>query len=296
MIGLGKMGGSMALRLLRTGHDVVGFDLDESLTRPLIDDGLNGTVSAEALVRHVIAPRHIWMMVPAGDVVDAVIAELLPHLSEGDTLIDGGNSDYRNTLRRRDELAPHGIELVDVGTSGGVWGLELGYCMMVGGSKAAVERLQPALDSLAGDEGEWSHVGPTGAGHFVKMVHNGIEYGIMQAYAEGFALLREKEEFDLDLHAVAELWRHGSVIRSWLLDLTAELLDEDPRLEGIAPYVPDSGEGRWTVREAIDLNVAAPVITTALLQRIQSRDETSFAFRMLAGMRRQFGGHAVRKL
>ena len=295
MIGLGKMGANMAVRLLRDGHDVVGFDLDDAVVRPLISSGLNGTVSLEALVRHVTAPRHIWMMVPAGKAVDGVIAALLPHLEEGDLLIDGGNSDYRNTLRRKDELDERGMGLVDVGTSGGVWGLENGYSLMVGGEPEWIDRLAPALDTLGFNGGEgWARVGPTGAGHFVKMVHNGIEYGLMQAYAEGFAVMQRKEEFELDLHAIAEIWRQGSVIRSWLLDLTAEMLGEDPGLDGIAPYVPDSGEGRWTVREAIDLNVAAPVITTALLQRIQSRDESSFAHRMLAGMRRQFGGHAVR--
>ncbi len=296
MIGLGKMGGNMALRLLRDGHDVVGYDLNEDLVRPLLSSGLNGTVSIEALVRHVTGPRHIWMMVPAGNAVEGVLAALLPHLEDGDVLIDGGNSDYRNTLRRSRELSKHGVGLIDVGTSGGVWGLEHGYSLMVGGDADAVERLAPALDTLAFNDGEgWGHVGPTGAGHFVKMVHNGIEYGVMQAYAEGFAVMKQKEEFALDLHGVAEIWRQGSVIRSWLLDLTADMLSEDADLAEIAPYVPDSGEGRWTVREAIDLNVAAPVITTALLQRIQSRDETSFAHRMLAGMRRKFGGHAVKE-
>lgn len=296
MVGLGKMGGNMALRLIRSGHDVVGFDLNADSVKALVSSGLNGAASPAALCKHVVAPRHIWIMVPAGGPVDATVSALLPHLSEGDVLIDGGNSDYRNTLRRKDELAEDGIEYVDVGTSGGVWGLENGYSMMVGGSEDAVNRLQPALDSLAYNDGAgWERVGPTGAGHFVKMIHNGIEYGLMQAYAEGFAVMERKEEFEIDLHKVAEVWRQGSVIRSWLLDLTSEMLAEDPKLEEIAPYVPDSGEGRWTVREAIDLNVAAPVITTALLQRIQSRDEEAFAHRMLAGMRRMFGGHAVRE-
>ncbi|MEX0821952.1 MAG: decarboxylating 6-phosphogluconate dehydrogenase [Rhodothermales bacterium] len=296
MVGLGKMGGSMSLRLVRKRHRVVAFDLSDETVAKYEEKGVDGATSIEHLVEQLDAPRRIWMMVPAGDAVDATIDSLRPLLDEGDVLIDGGNSDYRNTMRRGRELAGRGIHLVDAGTSGGVWGLEEGYCLMVGGPEGVVDGLRPVLDDLASDGAAgWDRVGPTGSGHFVKMVHNGIEYGVMQAYAEGFAVLEAKKEFDVDLHAVSELWRHGSVIRSWLLDLTTNLFDEDPDLDDIAPFVPDSGEGRWTVREAIDLNVAAPVITTSLLQRIASRDERSFAHRVLSGMRNQFGGHAVKR-
>jgi 6-phosphogluconate dehydrogenase len=235
-------------------------------------------------------------MVPSGSAVDDAIVAVRQGLSEGDVIIDGGNSDYRDSMRRHAELRRNGIGFVDVGTSGGIWGLENGYCLMVGGDAEAVAGLRPIFDALSTDGSQgWGHVGPGGSGHFVKMIHNGIEYGMMQAMAEGFAVMEAKEELGIDLHQVAEIWRHGSVVRSWLLDLTADLFAEDPKLQEIAPYVADSGEGRWTVREAIDLNIAAPVITTSLLQRIQSRDELSFANRVLAGMRRQFGGHAVRQ-
>ncbi len=294
MVGLGKMGGNMALRLLRKGHEVVGYDLDEEVVRGLSAQNLVGATSLEKLVAALERPRHVWMMVPSGAPVDATIELLLPVLDEGDVLIDGGNSDYRDTLRRHASLKEAGVDLVDVGTSGGVWGLENGYCLMAGGDDEAVDRLSGALRDLAADgDAGWAHVGLAGSGHFAKMVHNGIEYGMMQAMAEGFAVMEAKEEFDFDLHQVAEVWRHGSVVRAWLLDLTSALLADDPELSEIAAYVPDSGEGRWTVREAIDLNVAAPVITTSLLQRIESRDPSPFAHRILAGMRQQFGGHEV---
>ncbi len=296
MIGLGKMGGSMVLRLLRHEHSVIGFDLSAQVVSEYEQSGMTGADSLEALVMQCTLPRHIWMMVPAGDAVDATIAALAPVLEEGDVLIDGGNSDYRNTIRRARALSDRGVMLVDAGTSGGIWGLEEGYCLMVGGDKQAVERLAPVFDALACDGSEgWGHVGPAGAGHFVKMVHNGIEYGMMQAYAEGFAIMAKSDRFDLDIHAIAHIWRHGSVVRSWLLDLTADALEEDADLRDIAPFVPDSGEGRWTVREAIDLNIPAPVITASLLQRIQSRDDRSFAHRLLSGMRNRFGGHSVKK-
>ncbi len=294
MVGLGKMGGNMARRLLRASHDVIGFDLDRSVVESLGVENLTGASSLEHVAAQLRPPRHVWLMVPSGHAVDATLEQLVPALSKGDVVVDGGNSDYRDTLRRYDELRAHELHFVDVGVSGGVWGLENGYCLMAGGDDGAVERLSPVLRDLA-IEGGWGHVGPTGSGHFVKMIHNGIEYGMMQAIAEGFAVMEAKREFDVDLHDVAEIWRHGSVVRSWLLDLTTRMLEDDPDLADIAPYVSDSGEGRWTVREAIDLNVAAPVITTSLLQRIQSRDESSFAHRMLAGLRRQFGGHAVRE-
>jgi 6-phosphogluconate dehydrogenase len=296
MVGLGKMGGGMALRLLRGGHAVIGYDLLETTVAGFAEDGLTGAHSLEELAGGMEPPRHVWIMVPAGATVDATIGDLLPLLSPGDVLIDGGNSDYRNTIRRARELEQHEVALVDAGTSGGVWGLDAGYCLMVGGPSQAVEGLAPAFDTLAYDGGAgWGHVGPAGAGHFVKMVHNGIEYGMMQAYAEGFAVLEAKKEFELDLHGITQIWRHGSVVRSWLLDLTASLLEADPDLSEIAPFVPDSGEGRWTVREAIDLDVPAPVITTSLIQRLQSRDARAFGNRVLAGMRNQFGGHAVRR-
>ncbi len=296
MIGLGKMGGGMVLRLLRHDHSVIGFDLSAQVVSQYEKSGMTGADSLEALAMQCTLPRYIWMMVPAGDAVDATIAALAPLLEEGDVLIDGGNSDYRNTIRRARALSDHGVMLVDAGTSGGIWGLEEGYCLMVGGDKQAVERLAPVFDALACDGSEgWGHVGPAGAGHFVKMVHNGIEYGMMQAYAEGFAIMAESDRFDLDTHAVSHIWRHGSVVRSWLLDLTADVLEEDADLRDIAPFVPDSGEGRWTVREAIDLNIPAPAITASLLQRIQSRDDRSFAHRLLSAMRNRFGGHSVKR-
>ena len=296
MIGLGKMGGNMVLRLLRDEHEVIGFDLSTPKVAVYEEKGLIGAESAGMLALRLEPPRHIWMMVPAGDAVDATIAALMHVLEKGDLIVDGGNSDYRNTMRRARKLRERGIHLVDVGTSGGVWGLKSGYCLMVGGADEAVRRLEPVLNALACDDGKgWGHVGATGAGHFVKMVHNGIEYGMMQAYAEGFAVMEARKDLHLDLHEVAETWRHGSVIRSWLLDLTTDLLKEDASLNKIAPFVPDSGEGRWTVREAIDLNIPAPIITLSLLQRIESRDDHSFAHRMLAGMRNRFGGHAVKQ-
>lgn len=293
MVGLGKMGGNMSRRLLRAGHDLVGFDLDAGVVEELASENMEGASSLGDLAGRLSPPRHVWLMVPAGRIVDATVEDLLPALSEGDVIIDGGNSDYRDTQRRHRELQSHGVDLVDVGTSGGIWGLENGYCLMIGGPAEVVDRLAGIMQDLAIDGG-WGHVGPAGSGHFVKMIHNGIEYGMMQAIAEGFAIMEAKGEFDLDLHQVAEIWRHGSVVRSWLVDLTARMLEQDAELATIAAFVPDSGEGRWTVREAIDLNVAAPVITTSLLQRIQSRDEAPFAYRILAGLRQQFGGHAVR--
>ena len=296
MIGLGKMGANMARRLMRDGHAVVGFDLDDDAVHDLEADGAAGATDLDALVGQLDPPRVCWMMVPAGDAVDATIDEVLPHLNAGDVLVDGGNSNYKDTLRRADRTAETGVHYVDVGTSGGVWGLKEGYSMMVGGSDEAVDRLRPALETLApGPDKGWGHMGAVGSGHFVKMVHNGIEYGVMQAYAEGFDILQAKEEFDLDLKNVAETWRFGSVIRSWLLDLTARALADDPDLPDIAPWVDDSGEGRWTVKEAIDLDVPAPVITDALIARLDSRTEASYTHKLLAAMRNQFGGHDVKE-
>jgi 6-phosphogluconate dehydrogenase len=295
MIGLGKMGANMSRRLMRDGHDVIGFDLDETTVHELQDDGAGGATTLDALVDQLDPPRVCWMMVPAGDPVDATIDDLLSLLEDGDILIDGGNSNYKDTLRRADRVHDAGLHYVDVGTSGGVWGLDEGYSMMVGGSDDAVDVLRPALETLApGPDKGWGHMGDVGSGHFVKMVHNGIEYGVMQAYAEGFDIMQAKDEFDLDLHQIAETWRFGSVIRSWLLDLTARALEQDGDLEDIAPWVDDSGEGRWTVKEAIDLDVPAPVITDALISRLDSRVEDSFTHKLLAAMRNQFGGHAVK--
>lgn len=296
IIGLGKMGANMSRRLIRDGHEIVGFDLNRKAVEEVADEGVEPASSLEDLVDRLEPPRICWMMVPAGDPVDETIDTLRPHLDEGDVLVDGGNSNYRDTVGRAEQVRSDGLHFVDVGTSGGVWGLEQGYSMMVGGPEEVVDRMRPLFETLApGPEKGWGHVGPAGSGHFAKMIHNGIEYGVMQAYAEGFAIMDEKPEFDLDLHQVAEIWRFGSVIRSWLLDLTARALDEDADLTEIAPYVEDSGEGRWTVQEAIDLDVPAPVITDALIQRLESRVEDSYSHKLLAAMRHQFGGHAVKK-
>ncbi|MGC2582740.1 MAG: decarboxylating 6-phosphogluconate dehydrogenase, partial [Acidobacteriaceae bacterium] len=286
IIGLGKMGGNMAERLRLGGHKVVGFDFSAEAVKRLTESGSTGVSTLEELAKHLAAPRAIWLMVPAGKPVDETIAKLKPLLQKGDTLIDGGNSNYQDTRRRHHELKAEGFNFVDVGTSGGVWGLKEGYSMMIGGDDAVVERLYPIFQTLAPakDKG-WGHVGPAGAGHFVKMVHNGIEYGMMQAYAEGFSIMRAKHEMDLDLGEIAEIWRYGSVVRSWLLDLTADALNRNPELEGLEAWVEDSGEGRWTAVEAINLNVSAPIITESLLRRIRSREENNFTDRMLAIMR-----------
>ena len=297
MIGLGKMGGNMARRLLRGGHRVVGYDRNPDAVNELAEDaGLVPAASLEEVVEALAPPRALWVMVPAGDPTEQTLTALGALVSPGDVLIDGGNSNYKDTVRCAEMLQTQGVHLVDVGTSGGVWGLAEGYSMMVGGDVDAVARLRPALETLApGPEQGWGYVGPSGAGHFVKMVHNGIEYGMMQAYAEGFEILRAKHDFDLDLHQVAEIWRFGSVVRSWLLDLIANALTDDPALPDIKGWVADSGEGRWTVFEAVDLDVPAPVITAALQARFVSRQEESYAAKLLAAMRNQFGGHAVKK-
>jgi len=296
MIGLGRMGANMTERLLLAGHRMAVYDIDSSAVQRAAALGAIGSPSIEALVRALKPPRAIWLMVPAGAVVETTLNELESFLQEGDIAVDGGNSNYKDTIRRAATLASKGIHFVDVGTSGGIWGLREGYCLMIGGSTEVVDRIQTIFQSLApsADRG-WAHVGPVGAGHFVKMVHNGIEYGLMQAYAEGFALLHKKTEFGLDLAGIAELWRQGSVVRSWLLDLTAQALADDPQLKGILPYVNDSGEARWAVAEAIDANVAAPIIALSLFQRIQSRDADGFENKLLAVMRNKFGGHDLRK-
>ena len=296
LIGLGKMGGNMAERIRLAGHQVVGFDFSPDAVQKLTASGNVGAASLEDMVQKLAAPRAIWIMVPAGDPVDKTIAELEKYLAPGDILIDGGNSNYKDSIRRHGEAVAKGFNFVDVGTSGGVWGLKEGYSMMIGGDKDPVEALRPIFESLAPapDKG-WGHVGPAGAGHFTKMVHNGIEYGLMQAYAEGFTILEKKESLDLNLPQIAEIWRYGSVVRSWLLDLTAEALAANPTLDGLEAYVADSGEGRWTVFEAIDLNVSAPVITESLIRRIRSREQNNFTDRMIAIQRNAFGGHAVKK-
>jgi len=296
MIGLGRMGANMAQRLMRGGHKVVGYDPAAAARALLEKNGAQTAASLEQMVAKLKAPRTVWLMVPAGEITDSTITNLVPLLAAGDTIIDGGNSNYRDTQRRAASVAVRKIEYVDSGTSGGVWGLAEGYSLMIGGDEAVVERLRPIFETLAPakDQG-WGRVGPVGSGHYTKMVHNGIEYGLMQAYAEGFSILQHKNEFKLDLHQVAEIWRYGSVVRSWLLDLTAIALDKNPTLAGIAPYVADSGEGRWTVTDAIELGVSAPVITLSLLERLRSRDNDSFTDKLLAAMRNQFGGHEIKK-
>ncbi|MCB9451618.1 MAG: decarboxylating 6-phosphogluconate dehydrogenase [Anaerolineaceae bacterium] len=295
MVGLGKMGANMTKRLLANGHQVIVSDLNADAITAAEKDGASGATDLADLARQLSTPRVVWVMVPSGTPTEDTITKLSDILEAGDIVIDGGNSNYKDTMRRGAMLAEKGIEFVDVGTSGGVWGLKEGYSMMVGGSKEAVTHVSPILETLApGADLGWGHVGPVGAGHFTKMVHNGIEYGLMQAYAEGFEILRAKKEFDLDLHQVAEIWRFGSVVRSWLLDLTANALADDQELSHIKGWVADSGEGRWTVFEAIDQDVPAPVITLSLMARFASRQDESYAAKLLAAMRNQFGGHAVK--
>jgi len=295
MIGLGRMGANMAQRLVRGGHQVVGYDPSEAARSALEAKGAGTAATLAELIGKLQPPRTVWLMVPAGQITDDTITALQPLLQAGDTLIDGGNSNYRDTQRRAAALAAQQIHYIDSGTSGGVWGLAEGYSLMIGGEAANVEAHRPIFETLApGKTQGWGYVGPVGAGHYTKMIHNGIEYGLMQAYAEGFSILQHKSEFKLDLHQVAEIWRYGSVVRSWLLDLTSDALQKNPTLHGIAPYVADSGEGRWTVAEAIELGVPAVVITSSLLERLRSRDTDSFSDKLLAAMRNQFGGHAIK--
>ncbi len=295
MIGLGKMGGFMTERLIRGGHRVIGFDRDPAVVQKLAEKGAVSANSLDNIISQLKPPRAIWLMVPAGDPVDQTIAALVPHLAPGDTIIDGGNSYYKDSMRRAAALAPKNINFVDCGTSGGVWGITEGYSMMVGGDADVVKRLSPIFETLApGPDKGWGRVGPAGSGHFVKMVHNGIEYGIMQAYAEGLDLLRHKKEFSLDLLQVGKIWQFGSVIRSWLLDLTVDALSKNPTLARIEGYVTDSGEGRWTVIEGVELGVPVPVISGALDMRFRSQDPEPFANKLLAMMRHEFGGHAVK--
>lgn len=296
MIGLGRMGANMAERLVRGGHAVRGYDPGEAARQQAEARGIVPHASLQNAVSALPAPRVIWLMVPAGQIVDDTLAQLRPLLTAGDIVIDGGNSNYKDSQRRATALGDAGIHYLDCGTSGGVWGLAEGYSLMIGGDAGAVDLLRPVFATLAPtpDTG-WGRVGPSGAGHFAKMIHNGIEYGMMQAYAEGFAILQKKTAMDFDLGALAEIWRHGSVVRSWLLDLTADALKKNPTMAGIAPYVSDSGEGRWTVAEAIDLDVSAPVITLSLLERLRSREHDAYTDKLLSAMRNEFGGHAVKQ-
>ncbi len=292
--GLGRMGAGMAERWLRNGHRVVANNRSRGPIDELAGKGADPAYSIEELVSKLAAPRAVWIMLPAGAVTEQMIQTLIPLLEKGDTIIDGGNTNFNDDIRRAEMLKQHGLNYIDQGTSGGIWGLENGFCIMVGGEQELVKRLEPAFLTLAPKDG-YVHCGPVGSGHFVKMVHNGIEYGMMQAYAEGFEIMKAKQDFKLNLHAIASAWRYGSVVRSWLLDLTETALREDPDLSSLKGYVEDSGEGRWTIQAAIDLDVPAPVITLSLFERFHSRQPESFAAKVLAAMRKGFGGHAVKK-
>ena len=293
MIGLGRMGANMTERLVLGGHRVVSYDRSAEAIQHVVDKGAVGAHSLADFIKQLSPPRAIWLMVPSGDPVDQTIEQLRPNLAKGDVIIDGGNSNYKDSIRRAGQLKQQGFHFVDAGTSGGIWGLQVGYCMMVGGDKEIVERLVPIFKTLAPKDG-YLHAGPSGAGHFVKMIHNGVEYGMMQAYGEGFELLNASQ-FDLDLGKIAHLWNQGSVVRSWLLELCESAFAKDPRLASIKGYVEDSGEGRWTVEEAIDRNVPLPVLTLSLFARFASRQDDSFAAKVTAALRNEFGGHAVKK-
>jgi len=293
-VGLGKMGGNMVHRILRdSDHEVVAWNITEEPIREAESHGASGAESLADLVGKLDRPRHVWLMIPAGEPTQATIEQLYALLDEGDTIIDGGNSKWSDSKRNGEEASRRGFDFLDVGTSGGIWGLQVGYCMMVGGDDAAVERLTPILDVLAPPEG-WGHMGPHGAGHYVKMIHNGVEYGMMQSYAEGFDIMHASEDYDLDMHKISHLWNQGSVVRSWLLELAEAAFEKDGNeLTDIRGYVQDSGEGRWTVFEAIDRSVPAPVITLSLMTRFASREDESYAAKLTAALRNQFGGHAV---
>jgi 6-phosphogluconate dehydrogenase len=297
MIGLGKMGLNMATRLTRGGHRVVGYARTAANVEEAVALGVDGAHSLEETVRKLKqSPRVVWLMVPSGTATTQTIEKVAALLNKGDIIVDGGNSNYKDTIRHAQMLEAQGIDFVDSGTSGGIWGLTEGYSLMIGGRPEVTEKMRPIFETLApAAEKGWGRVGPHGAGHFVKMIHNGIEYGMMQSFAEGFSLLKAKKDFGLDLAQISHIWQDGSVVRSWLLDLAARALDEDASLDEIKPWVADSGEGRWTVFESIDLDVPAPVITLALQMRFASRDEENFSARMLAALRNQFGGHAVKK-
>ncbi len=293
LVGLGKMGGNMVQRLLGGGHEVVAYDRSPEAVAHVVEKGAVGASSLADMVSKLKAPKTVWLMLPAGDPTESTVREVAALLGKGDAIIDGSNANWQDTKRRAQELEPKGIDFVDSGTSGGVWGLKNGYCLMIGGAKPTVDRLAPIFTTLAPPDG-WAHVGPAGAGHFVKMVHNGIEYGLMQAYAEGFEIL-QKSEFAPDLHQVTHLWNQASVVRSWLLELAESAFQKDAKLEGIQGWVDDSGMGRWTVQAAIDESVPAPVLTMALQMRFRSRQDQSFAAKVCAALRNEFGGHAVKK-
>jgi 6-phosphogluconate dehydrogenase len=292
-VGLGRMGGNMVTRLVRGGHRIVAYDPAPGASAMAKEHGAELVASLADLPRALKPPRAVWVMVPAGEATESAIQTLAGILERGDTIIDGGNTKWKDDVRRGQELAARGVHYVDAGTSGGIWGLQNGYCLMVGGDSAAVTRLAPIFGTLAPPDG-WLHVGGIGAGHYVKMIHNGIEYALMQGYAEGFELM-SASDYRLDLPAIARLWNQGSVVRSWLLELTADALTADPQLERLKAYVEDSGEGRWTVEDAVEKSVPAPTITAALFARFRSRRDNSFADRLLAALRNQFGGHAVRR-
>ena len=293
LIGLGRMGGNMALRLLRGGHTVAVYDRDPAAAEALKAEGATPAASLADLVARLSPPRHVWLMVPAGQPVTDTIEELIPLLGAGDAIIDGGNSYYKDSVARAARLKAKGLHLLDAGTSGGVWGLTVGYCLMIGGEEEIFRRMAPVFKTLAPEDG-YAYMGPSGAGHYVKMVHNGIEYGLLQAYAEGFELL-DASTYDLDPAKIAKLWNRGSVVRSWLLELAERALEDDPSLSTIRGYVEDSGEGRWTVQEAIERDVPATVLAHALFARFRSRQEDSFGAKLIAALRQQFGGHAVKK-
>ena len=294
MIGLGRMGGNMTERLMRDKHQVVVFDRSPDAVQKYVKLGAIGASTPAEIVAKLTAPRVVWIMVPAGKPVDDTIAALLPGLSKGDVIIDGGNSNFHDSMRRAADLQPKGIHFVDSGTSGGIWGLENGYCLMIGASDEAYALCEPIFKSLAPVDG-YGHMGPPGSGHYVKMIHNGVEYGMLQAYAEGYEILHASKDFKLDLHQIAKVWNHGSVVRSWLNELAELAFEHDANLDQLKGYVEDSGEGRWTVQEAIDLDVPAPVITLSLLTRLRSRQADSFSAKVIAALRNEFGGHAVKK-
>jgi len=294
MIGLGRMGGNMTERLMRGGHEVVVYDRTPATVQRYVALGSQGSDSPASMLSKLTSPRIVWIMVTAGKPVDEIIAALLPGMSKGDVIIDGGNSNFHETMRRAAQLREQGIEFVDSGTSGGIWGLANGYCLMIGGSDEAFKLCEPIFKTLAPPNG-YAHTGPTGAGHYVKMIHNGIEYGMLQAYAEGYEILHASKDFELDLHSIARVWNNGSVVRSWINELAERAFEKDADLDALKGFVNDSGEGRWTVQEAVDLDVPAPVITLSLLMRLRSRQEDSFSAKVIAALRNEFGGHAVQK-
>jgi 6-phosphogluconate dehydrogenase len=292
MIGLGRMGANMTERLLRGGHKLITYDRNPEAIQRCVDQGALGARSLADFVKQLSLPRVIWLMVPSGDPVDLTIEQLIPSLSKEDIIVDGGNSHYKDSIRRAEKLKQLGIHFVDAGTSGGIWGLQEGYCLMIGGEKATIEQLEPIFKTLAPENG-FAHVGPSGAGHFVKMVHNGIEYGMLQAYGEGFEMLKTSQ-FELDLGKISRLWNRGSVVRSWLLELAESAFAKDPQLSSIRGYVEDSGEGRWTVLEAVEREIPAPILTLSLFARFASRQDDSFSAKVIAALRNEFGGHPVR--